>query len=65
MAVEGTLYSLHTTDCASALEQNAQSVSAADWPDVSWHRCGYYQDPRPDQALLTQTEGDTPPIIPE
>lgn len=65
MTTNSTLSTLHTTDCASAVEQNAPVVSAADWPDTPWHRCGYYLDPRPDGARLTQTEGDIPPIIPE
>lgn len=65
MAVESTLYSLHTIDCPSAVEQEAPTVSAADWPETPWHRCGYYLDPRPSEARLTQTEGDIPPTIPE
>lgn len=60
-----TTYTLHTVDCASALELDAPTVNSADYPAARWHRCGYYTTPKPDQARMTSTEDVVPAAGPK
>lgn len=54
-------YTLHTVDCASAVELGAPIAASADYPDARKHRCVYYADPLPAQVRVTSIEGEIPP----
>lgn len=62
---ETTSYTLHTVDCASAIDLGGPEVAAADYPNARWHRCGYYADPKPELVRVTEIEGEIPPAPPE
>ena len=47
-----TTFTLHTVECALAVEQANPLVDVAAHPDAGWHKCGYYLEPKPDKARL-------------
>lgn len=47
-----TTHTLHTVECATAIEQANPIVDVVEHPEAGWHRCGYYLEQKPDKARL-------------